>query len=891
MGIERWLYTLPLRLRSLFRRKEVEDDLDDEIRDHIERQTAANMRDGMSAADARAAARREFGNVSVTAENARDIWPWRGFGEFARDVRMAVRSLRRTPAFTGAAGLTLALGIGATTVIFSVADHVVLRSLSYPDADRLLAVHEVIEEMRARFPEVPANASHFLRWRRDCTTCDGVAAFRRVTLTRSDASVPERVSVVRASANLLPLLGARTQVGRLFSDTDDQVGHEHVLIISDDYWHAALGADPAVLSRTLTLNGIPMAVVGVLAPGFHFPQSRLFGGTSAVDGSNLFVPLALTQREQTTPGEFDYHVIVRGALGAPLAQVQAQLATIESRISVDAHAKFGMTLRTAIAPLRDDVVGPAGRALLLLMAAVAGVLLIACVNLANLFLARYAARHREAAVRVALGARAGRLVAQTMTECLLLTALGGATGILLSRWGLAALLAFAPADLPRLAEIHVDGRVLAVAIAASLATGLAFGITPALRFARVDPGDALKAGGRAGTPGRNASRIRRALIASQVALSALLLVATGLLLTSFVRVLRVDKGFQVEPVLALDIELPPAGYPDVAHRAAFYDDVLRRLGAVPGATASAMTSFLPLGGENQVDFLALEHDQRPDAERPSANIRYVSPGYFTTLGIPIRDGRDFNDADRAHHAVILSQRAARLLWPNEPALGKRMVPGSNDSLAEVVGVVSDVRTSDIEKEGSPVAYIPYSQDAPPVATLLIRSAADPSALTATARDVIHSVGPSVPVGRVRTLAQVVSGAVAQRRFQLVILLCFAVTALATAGVGIYGIMAHSLVQRANEIGIRMALGAGTGDIYRLALVEGLVPAGAGLGAGILASMGLSRALRSLLFEVQPGDPMTIASVAVVLTLLAALASLVPALRAARADPMEALRVE
>lgn len=642
----------------------------------------------------------------------------------------------------------------------------------------------------------------------------------------------------------------------------------------------------------MTLNGTSVRVVGVLGADFRFPESKDFGGTSGPPyEAEVFVPLALSQREKTTPGEFDYTVLARLTAGTTLPRARAQFAAIESSISNSTQSKYGMTLRVIVEPLQSEIVGSAQTALLLLLAAVGGVLLIVCVNLANLFLARFAARRREAAVRVALGARTARLIGQAITESVVLAVLAGGVGIVISRWGLSGLLGLAPIDLPRLGEITLDARVLAVAIAVTLVTGFAFGIVPSVRFGRVDPADVLKGGGRTATSGRGARQTRQILIASQVGLCTLLLVATGLFLASFVRVLRVDKGFVTEPVLAMEVELPQNGYADVVRRAAFFDESLRRLAAMPGATGAAMTSRLPLGGEAQVDFLALEHDARPDGERPSANIRYVSPSYFSTLGISARRGRVFSDADRGRNVVVLSERAARALWPAEDPVGRRMVPGSNDSVAVVVGVVPDVRTSSMEKEGSPVAYLPYFQDAPPTATLLIRAATDPTALTASARQVLRDVAPSVPVGRVRTLAQVVSASVAQRRFQLLLLVLFAVTALATAGVGIYGIMSHSLAQRATEIGIRMALGAGAGDVRRLALVEGLAPAGFGLCVGILMSLVLGRTFSALLFGVGAGDPGTLFGVAGVVALLAALATYVPARRAAKADPMDALRAE
>jgi predicted permease len=867
--------------------------LDAEIRSHLEMAASDHAAHGDSAMDAAAAARREFGNVSLVKETTREMWGWTALEQLTRDTRYAFRALRKSRGFALAAIATLGLGIGGSTTIFSVADHVALRPLPYTDARRLFVVHEIIQEMIGVYPRLPANASHFLEWQRNCGVCDGLTAFRTINLTLTGASDPEQIAAARVSASVFPLLGVHAGLGRLFTDDDDQVGHEHVVVLSDAFWRRAFGADSTVLGRTMTLNNSTSLVVGILPRDFSFPGTEALGaGPGAVSAPDLFVPLALTSHEKTTPGEFNYTVIGRLAAGATLAQARARFDALQAGISERiGQADQKMTLRAALVPLQEEVVGSSGRALLLLVAAVGAMLLIVCVNLTNLLLARYAGRLRESAVRVALGARRGRLVRQALTESLVLAACGGAFGILLSRWGLAALLRFAPADLPRLHEIRLDGRVLAVAIALSLITGLIFGIVPAFRFGRVDPGDVLKGGGRTTTGGQRAHRTREFLIASQVGLSALLLSATGLFLTSFVHVLHVDKGFTVERVLALDIGLPANGFGNTERRVAFFDEALQRLSGTRGVQSAAMTNTLPLEGEMQVDMLSRENDTRPEVQRPTANIRYVSPGYFATLGIPLRRGRSFAESDRGRPVVVLSERAARALWPNEDPIGKRMIPGSNDPLADVVGIVPDVRTSGLEHEASLIAYIPYWQNSPPTATLLVSTVADPVAVATTARAAIRATAPAVPVSRIRTMGQIMSSAVAQRRFQLLLLLLFAATALATASIGIYGIISHSLAQRRNELGIRMALGARPADVHRLVLMEGLTPATIGLVAGMILSVALGRAFSALLFEVRPGDPLTLAGVAALLTLVAALACYLPARRATRPGPALALRLD
>jgi putative ABC transport system permease protein len=646
-----------------------------------------------------------------------------------------------------------------------------------------------------------------------------------------------------------------------------------------------------LIGQTVNLGGQPMTVIGVLERGFAMPSPRELGASfSPPNGIDMVVPLALTQRERTTPGEFNYSVIARVAPAASLERVHTQLEAVAKEFS--ARNSDGMTFRTLVIPLQEHIVGSTGRALVLLLAAVGALLLIVCVNLANLLLARNASRFHESAVRVALGAGRGRLVRQALMESLLLAVTGGLLGMLLSRWGLAALLHFAPATLPRLAEISLDARVLGLAFLVSLVSGVVFGGLPAFHFSRTNPGEVLKAqGGRTATEGRHALRVREVLVASQVGLSAVLLVATGLFLVSFVRVLRVDKGFDTEHVLAVNVSLPRADFLRPTARAQYYEAAIDRMRTIPGVQSAAMATALPLEGDIQMDMLSLEHDTRPAGQRPIASIRIVSPEYFRTVGTTLREGRFFSESDRAQRVVVLSERAAKALWPNESALGKLVWPGSNDSLSIVVGVVADVRTSSLEEEGSLAAYVPHWQRSPIEATLLLRSTGDPAQIAATVRNELRTLAPAVPVSRMRTMSDVMSAAVAQRRFQLFVLALFAGTALLTASVGIYGVVAHSLRRRTSELGVRMALGARPVDVQLQVLREGLSPVAIGLAAGLTLSVALGGAVRALLFDVAPTDPVTLASVACTLSAVAAIACWIPARRATRMDLVRALRPE
>ncbi|HET9729344.1 MAG TPA: FtsX-like permease family protein, partial [Acidimicrobiia bacterium] len=601
---------------------------------------------------------------------------------------------------------------------------------------------------------------------------------------------------------------------------------------------------------------------------------------------DAYVPLALNARERTTPGEHDYGVIALLKPGATPAALRAQLDAISAANAV--ALRDNPPSRTAITTLQTQVVGSAGRPLLLLLAAVAAMLLIMCVNLATLFLARSAARRRESAVRVALGAGQGRLMRQALAETVTVSLIGGLAGIVLSRWGVSALVALAPADLPRIDEVHVDARVLAVGLIVSILAGLSFGFVPALRFGRTTPGDVLKESSRGATESRQGARARSWLIASQVGLSAVLLVVAGLFLKSFVRVLHADRGFSAERVLALDVTLPRGAYPTIAQRNQYYSEVMQRVSTLPGVTAAALTSALPLEGEGWIDGLAPESGANGGwGKEVDANFRFISPNFFDVLGVTLRKGRTFLDGDRGQHVVILSENAARQLWPNENAIGKYVHAG-NDSLSIVVGVAADVRTTGIEHDASLTVYHPYWYRgyAP---TLLVRTNGDPAALTTSVRTALRQFAPSVPISHIRTIDQVVSTVVAQRRFELVLIGLFAVTALLTASIGIYGIISHSLSRRANEIGIRIALGARAVDVHALVLREVLVSVGLGLVAGMLVSRALASMVAGLLFEVRPTDAGTLAAVALVLAVVAAVACWIPTRRATRIDPVDALR--
>jgi putative ABC transport system permease protein len=807
-----------------------------------------------------------------------------------QDVRYALRSFTRNVGFTTAAVLSLAIGIGATAVIYSIVDHIVLRPLNYTDVDRLVVVRLSIKEVSDAYPTLPAGAMHFAEWQRRCTVCAGVGAIKPIGLTLTGGANAERLGGARVSASLFQMLGVRPALGRLFSSAEDRPGQNRVAVISDALWRGRFGADPSVIGRTVTLNDASYVVIGVLPASFRLPKGNELGDlVKLYPETDAFVPLALTPQELASPGAFDYAVIARVKPGVSRLQLAQQLDAIEAGIAERLPNR--MTIHTVITPLQEQVVGASRRALLFLLAAAGGVLLLVCINLATLMLARNTDRLREAAVRVALGARRARLIRQALTECVLLALAGGAVGVALAYWGLDALLAAAPASLPRTAEVHIDAGVLLVAFLVSAAAGVLFGVLPALRFGDSHPADLIKSGGRTSTEGRRGRRSRSLLVGAQVALSTVMLIATALFIASFARVLGVNKGFDADNVLALDVVLPAGRYNTDGLRAQYYQQALASLRAVPGVTSTAVTNALPLEGESFVNDVAAEGDTRPSGQRPLANLRFVTADYFATMGTPIKLGRALNESDGQRSVVVVSQRAAAVLWPGANPIGKRITAGDNAAPAEVVGVVADVETNSLEQPGSLVVYEPLAQWPPFTGTILVRTTVDPSQVTGALRARLRSIDATVPIANVRTMAQVVSATVAQRRFEMLLLSLFAVIALLTAIIGIYGTTSYSVARRANEIGIRLVLGAHAADIRSLVMRDGLAPVAAGLVAGLGAALLLGRAFASMLFEVRPTDPVTLASVTLLLAAAAVAACYAPARRATSVDPIESLRFE
>jgi predicted permease len=878
-----WLGSEWKRIAGVRARGVRDERMEEEFRFHLEMLIERNERSGMSREEARRAAHVQFGGADRFTELARDEYRSRPLEDLGRDARRAVRNLVRMPAFTIAAVLTLGLGIGATTVMYSIVDHVVLRPLPYAEADRLASVRVVIQELSDQVPSFGANAVRFLEWRERCTLCEDVGALRGAAVTWSGGGDPVRLDALRVSWNLLPLLGVTAREGRLFRDGEEVAGANGVVVLSDGFWQREFAGDPRAVGRTIVLNDQPRVIIGVLPAGFRLPKRDELGErTGLPDNPQVYVPLTFAEWELRGQGGFDYSVIARLAPGVSVAQARAHLQEIES--AVTAREGAGMSVNALVTPLHEQVVGGSRGGLVLLLGAVAAVLLLVCVNLASLLLARNAGRAREAAVRVALGAGRGRLIRESLTESLVLALAAGLVGLVLAQVGLTALLQLAPPDLPRLHEVRFDGRIAAAGVLLALLTGMLFGLLPALRTGGADPGKALKSGGRTQSHSRATTRARTSLIAAQVALTAILLVAAGLFLSSFARVLGVDRGFRAERALALDVVAPRSAYDAEGGVERVYGELLERMRRIPGVEGAAAASRLPLDGLLWADGMSVENDVRRSEERPVGNFHFVTPDYFATLDIPLR-GTAFTQLDQGRSVAVLSAHAAELLFRDgEDPIGRRVQLG-NQVLAEVIGVAADVAATGLGTGHAPIVYLPpwTALGFPADASVVLRTQADPQMLTGMARAAVREAGAGIAIARVRTLEQMVDEAAAARRFQLSLLLLFALTALVTACVGIYGVVAHALAGRRSEIGVRMALGAHRSDIHRLVIGQGLAAAALGLVAGFAVAVALGRVVGSLLFGVRAADPIVLAAVAILLVAVAAAASWIPARRATARD--------
>jgi putative ABC transport system permease protein len=784
--------------------------------------------------------------------------------------------------------LSLAVGIGANTAIFSMVNGILLRPLNYPEPERLVAITQASPQFLKLYPTLPVNLGAWMEWRKHVTAFESVGVYRATALNLTGVGEPEVIRGAAISANFLHVLGVAPRLGRAFLEEEDQKGRDHVVVLADSLWRRRFQADPGIVGRNITLDGNPYLVTGVLPPDFDFPKAGEVG-PRLTEKSEIYRPLGYEPDDLTIHGgDLNYWPVARLRPGVSIERASAELNAAQTAINAKIGPDFDM--RATIMPLQARLVGNVRQNLIVLLCAVGAVLMVLCVNLVNLSLARAAGRARDAAIRTALGASRADLIGQSAAESVALSALGGGLGVLLAYWGLHALIAAAPIDLPRVGDVRLDARVLAFAAAISIITGLLFGILPAwLSARRLNPFEELKAGSRGSTEGRSGIRARNVLVSLEVGLSAALLVTAGLLTSSFIRLTGVNKGFDISRVITLNISMPTAKYVEDVDRTQFWDRLMEKVRTLPGVESTAMISALPLQGETWIDIVQTENDTRPERELPSTNLRFVSEGYFKTLRIPLREGRDFDRRDRGHNVIVISAGLAQKLWPGQDAVGRRLK--DHGTVMEVVGITPDIRSTSLDRDPVNIAYVPYWQRPRWGGALMVRTAMAPEGMAGALRGAIWGVDAEVPVPKIRTMEDVLNISVAQRRFQMMLVLLFAGAALALAALGTYGVVSYAVTRRRTEMGIRMALGAGRAEVLAMVLRQGMMPVCAGLGGGAIAAVWIGQAVAGLLFETGPRDPGAFSIAAAALLVISAMACWIPARRATRVDPMEALRLE
>jgi predicted permease len=805
------------------------------------------------------------------------------------EFRYALRSLLRDRGFAATVILSLALGIGANTAIFSLIDGILLRAPAYREPERLVSMAQTIPKFAKSYPLVPTNIAIYMEWRKKLASLESVGIAREATYNFTGQGQPERLNGAVVSASMMSVLGVQPVLGRNFTEQEEESGHNHVVILADSLWRRRFQADPAIVGRKIMLDGRPHDIIGVLPAGFSFPRIADLGTSLSHDSLEIYRPLGYQQRDlRLRLGDMNYWAVARLKRGVTLSQAQSELNVLESAIDKQVAGNFD--LRGSMIPLLQRLTSNARQGLILVMAAVGAVLLVLVVNLANLSLARTVGRARDAAIRTALGASQSRLARQSLMESLMLAVTGGTLGILLAWWGLSALLAAAaPVDLPRLNEVRLDWRVLLFALSISVLAGVVFGVLPAVRSAIASPIETLKSGSRSNMEGRGGLRVRNLLVSIEVGLSAALLVTAGLLIASFVRVTNVNPGFQVERVLAVHVSLLQSKYGKPTDQAAFFGRLLDKAAAIPGVQSASLVSTIPLSGEAWIDLVGKEHDTRPMTELPAANVRVISPEYFQTLRAKLRDGRSFEDRDRKEKVAIVSASLAQRLWGSENPLGRKIT--DNDWVMEVIGVTDDLHSTSLDHDPVNILYVPYWQRPSTGSSLLLRTSQDPRRIVNTVRSAIWALDSEATIPDVRTLEEVMSSSVAHRRFQMVLVLLFAAAAISLAAIGTYGVLSYAVTRRTSEMGIRMALGAGQSDVLRMVVQQGMTPVIVGLAVGGAVALGVGRYIESLLYQVSPRDPMAFTVSAAVLLIVSVAACLIPARRATRVNPIDALRFE
>jgi predicted permease len=873
---------LRLRLRSLFFRRHVDRELETELRFHLDQLTEETAADGTPPEDARRLALLKMGNVTQFQEECRDMRHVNYVEDLLRDLVYASRNLRRNPGFTALAVLIMALGIGANTAVFSVVNAVILKPLAYRDPDRIVTLTN-----SSATREAPTALSKQVSipdvedWRGQSSSFEAMAYYTSRETAVILGAAAEYAQVTSVSPDFFRAFAVEPLAGRAFTVEEMRQGAAGAAMISYNYWQSHFGGDARALGQIVRATG-PLPIVGVLPPGFQFPSS-----------TDIWIPAVGPPGSR---GGQNYMAVARLKAGVPVGQAQTEMSTIARRLEQQ-YPDTNLGRGVAVTILRDEMVGNVRLTLYLLLGAVAVVLLIACANTATLLLGKAGARAREVAVRAALGASRKRIVRQLVTESLLLALLAGTLGLVLAHWGATTLVAMAPADVPRLAEVGIDRWVLAFTLGISVLTSLLFGSIPAFYVSKVELIDALKQGGARIASGGRMAGVRGALVTAEIALAVTLVCAAGLLIKSFVALHNVALGFRPENVLVMRATVPAPAFPAGVERTRqFFKEMLARVGTLPGVLAAGATMAPPGYVDSTGAYLIDRLPAQPDWSRaPSVALSVIAPGTFAALGIPLKIGRDFNDGDSPEtpFVAVVNEALVRQSFRNQDPLGRTIFcPFDSLQGMKIVGVVGDVRQRGPEREPMPECYLPYEQHGfnGPALSLVVRTAGDPNALAQTLRRLAHESNPDAPM-KFTTMEAKLAENVAAPRFRTVLFAAFGGLAVCLAMAGIYGVVAYAVGQRTNEIGVRIALGASTSGVVRLVLRQGLTLAGIGLCLGLAASIEGTRVLQSMLFQVQPNDPWVYIAVAAMVSVVTLIAGYIPASRAARIDPVAALRQE
>jgi predicted permease len=880
------LAELARRVMALFRGEQFDADLDEEMRLHRQLREQEQSERGVSPEEAHHATQRRFGNQLVLREESRDMWGWNWLESFVQDIRHGLRQLRRNPGFTAVAVLTLALGIGANTAIFSVVNAILVRPLPYKNPQRLVRL-EVIEPGSASLVAV-VSGPNFEDWQRQNHVFEEMAAGFLANKSLTGRSEPLQLSGFEVSPDIFQLLGLRPLMGRAFTKDESQPGNNRVVILSYGLWRRAFGGDKTVVGKMVTLGGDPYDVIGVMPASLKFPD--LWWGAKA----EFWIPLNLEQPAwRTLRGNGWLWVVARTKKGVKLAQAQADMSTV-SRNLQQQYPREDMGVNARVLSLRGEVTKRVRPALLVLFAAVGFLLLIACANIANLLLARAVNREREIAVRLAIGAGRTRLIRQLLTESVLLFLLGGVAGLLVGWAALRVLLYMAPEGyIPGIVHVQLGGWVLAFTFGVAFLTGILAGLVPAIQFSKPELQGGLKEGTRAAAVAHQGSR--SVLTVVEIALALVMLIGSGLAIKSLVRLMGVEPGFDPHNLIKANLALPTASYKNDQQVTTFYERLVGRLRALPGVESVSAADYLPLQGVPGGP-VYVEGQPLPKTMWSSPEVQWcqILPDYFRTMRIPLLRGRDFTarDGPKSLQVAIIDETMAHLFWPNQDPVGKRFSEGYQEpKWITVVGVAGDVHEAGLDEPVLPEAYFPEAQKTDSWLAVVLRTSMPPLSEAGALRHAVRSLDPELPVYSVGTLSQIVSQSSDQQQFVALLLGLFAAAALALALIGIYGVISYSVAQRTHEFGIRIALGAQKGDVLRTVMAQGLRLTVVGIAIGIVGALGLTRFLTSLLYGVKPTDPLAFISVSLILTVAALFASYVPARRASKVDPMVALRHE